>query len=88
MKTPADILYPLHPLLSEADNLRAKSKALYREYLLNCVRESTGVANLAARLHIDAARLHRGLDGNAPYSVQRNLAHEVYRKLSLMEVEG
>ena len=84
----------LPPLLSEADNLRAQSKSFYREYLLTCTRESDdngqpiGVANLAARLHIDAARLHRGLDDSAPYSVQRNLAHEVYRKLSLMEVEG
>ena len=82
----------MNETLAQADNLRAQSKSLYREYLLTCTRESDdngqpiGVANLAARLHIDAARLHRGLDGNAPYSVQRNLAHEVFRKL--MEVEG
>lgn len=85
MKTLAEIRYPLPPLLSEADNLRAKSKCTYRKYLLNCVYDSGGVANLAARLHIDAARLHRGLDGNAPYSVQRNLAHEVFRKLKGVE---
>lgn len=84
----------MNETLAQADNLRAQSKALYREYLLTCVREADdsgrpiGVANLAAMLHIDAARLHRGLDDSAPYSVQRNLAHEVYRKLSLMEVEG
>ena len=82
----------MNETLAQADNLRAQSKSFYREYLLTCTRETDangqpiGVANLAARLHIDAARLHRGLDGNAPYSVQRNLAHEVFRKL--MEVEG
>lgn len=70
------------PLTTEtANKLHERAAKTYRSVLVTAAKQNGGVANLAAKISVPAAKIHEALDGKGGYIALRNMACEVERKL-------
>lgn len=70
------------PLTTEtANKLHERAAKNYRSVLVTAAKQNGGVANLAAKISVPAAKIHEALDGKGGYIALRNMACEVERKL-------